>query len=174
MRVVVAPRSQVSNGGDHEHRVRDVSLELTRAARPGDDRGVEAGAAVEQEAAPVAGPRPIRSNDRRSSDASSWAVASTGSCGDPERAGVHVVEPPGKRRQRGLGADEPVRGLVERAVAAEHRDDLDAPSCAAAGEPGRVAAPGGLHDLEVVVGAERLLDHDPLARPSPTTRWCSR
>ena len=129
-----------------------------------DDRGVEADPAVEQEVAAVhlARARCAR-NDRRSSEPSSCAVASTGSSGDAERAGVDVRGAAREGRERGLGADEPVGRLVQRAVAAEHRDDLDAPPGRAAGEAGRVPAPRRLRHLEVVLRAERLLDHHPLA-----------
>ena len=46
--------------------------------------------------------------------------------GDAERAREHVRRAAGQRRERGVGAGEPAAGLVERAVAGEHRDDVDA------------------------------------------------
>ncbi len=66
--------------------------------------------------------------------------------------------------QRGAGAGEPVGGLVERAVAAEHDDDLDAVERGAAGEAGGVAAPRRLRDLELVVCAEHPLHEHPPPR----------
>ena len=81
----------------------------------------------------------------------------------PEAAGVDVRGAPGEGRDRGVGAHEAVGRLVERAVAGEHRDHLDALGRRAPGQARRVAPAGRLDHLEVVVGAQRLLDDHPAA-----------
>jgi hypothetical protein len=61
--------------------------------------------------------------------------------------------------QRGLGAGKGVDGLVDRPVAGEHDDQVDALVDGLCGELRGVAAFLGLGDLQPEVGRERLLDH---------------
>ena len=63
------------------------------------------------------------------------------------------------------------RGLVERAVAGEHRDDVEVVVGRGAREQGRVTAARRLGDLDIVVRREDLANVGALARASPTTRW---
>ena len=107
----------------------------------------------------------MRRCEPRRSDRSSWSAASIGSVGDPERAREHVRRAAGQRRERGVGAGEPVGGLVERAVAGEHDHDVEAVVAPRRARAGRVAAPRRLGDLDVVLGGEHLAGScTPLAR----------
>ena len=79
--------------------------------------------------------------------------------GKAEAARVDVGGSAREGRECGLGADESVRRLVEGAVARKNRHHLNPFGGCASSQAGGVAPTGGLRDLEVVVGAERLLDH---------------
>ena len=61
-------------------------------------------------------------SERRRAARWSRAIASLR---EAERARVHVGRTAGQRRERGVGVQQPVGGLVERAVAREHRDDVE-------------------------------------------------
>ena len=69
------------------------------------------------------------------------------------------VAPPGSDAERRLGAREGVHHLVDRAVAGEDDDEVDAVVHGLGCELVRVAALLGLRDLEAEVGRQRLLDH---------------
>ena len=74
----------------------------------------------------------------------------------PERAGEHVGRAAGQHAERGVGAGDAGGHLVQRAVAAEADDHVDAAAGGVLGEPGGVAAAVGLDDLDVVAaGAAR-------------------
>ena len=153
-------RNHVSNAASDVQRMRRVALQLAVALDPADHRRVEAETGVEQEAAAVDTPEPdarerapaqrreqhVRRGDRVERDA--------------ERARVDVGRAAGKRRERGVGAGQAVGGLVERAVAGEHRDDVEAVVRGGAREAGRVAAPRRLGDLDLVLVREQLADQD--------------
>ena len=87
-----------------------------------------------------------------------------GVVGQPDRAGEHVRRAARQRRQRRLGAGEAVGDLVERAVAAEADDHVDAVVGRPLGQAGGVAPTVGLDHRDLVVRGERLLDHDPAPR----------
>ena len=81
------------------------------------------------------------------------SVARSMSVAVADGAGEHVGRPTGDRRQRGGGADEPVRGFVERAVARGHDHDVDAVGRRVARQFACVVAAGRGDDLERVPGA---------------------
>ena len=73
---------------------------------------------------------------RRATRAATFA-ASIASFGIAERARVHVGRSAGQRRERGAAVQQSVGRLVERAVAREHRDDVEAVVRGGVREPGR-------------------------------------
>ena len=95
------------------------------------------------------------------SASSSTPVASIGSSGSPRVRANTLVEPPGSAASAVSRAGQPVGRLVERAVTAEHDDDVDAVGGRALGEARGVAPAARLGDRDVVVGRQRLGDHDP-------------
>ncbi len=109
---------------------------------------------------PLTEPSPTRRIDLRPSASSNTPVASTGSSGSPRVRANTFVEPPGQWRQGGAGAGQTVGRFVEGAVAAEDDDHLGAGRGRALRQPGGVAAAAGLGGGDVVVGRQRLLDHD--------------
>ncbi len=68
-----------------------------------------------------------------------------------ERAGEHVGRPAGEDAEGGVGTGDAGRDLVERAVAAEADDDVDAAARGVVGESGGVTAAVRLDHLDVVV-----------------------
>ncbi len=84
--------------------------------------------------------------------------------GHAERAGEHVGAAAGEHAERGVGAGDAGGDLVQRAVAAEPDDDVDASTGGVLGESGGVAAAVGLDDLDVVAAGERSVDDDRVAR----------
>ena len=92
---------------------------------------------MEQEAAAVHAPEPDP-RERTPAERSEQRVGRGDRVErDPERAGVHVRRAAGERRERGVGAGQAVGGFVERAVAREHRDDVEAVVRGRAREAGR-------------------------------------
>ena len=80
--------------------------------------------------------------------------------GHAEGAGEHVGAAARQRAERGLGTGHTGGDLVERAVAAEADDDIDATAGGILGEPGGVSAAIGLDDLDVVaLGESSVHDH---------------
>ena len=151
--------------GDDVERMRHVPLQLAVTLDAPDHRGVEADAGVEEERPAVGrpdadalrrAPRQRRDNDVRRVDRV---------VGIAERARVHVRRTAGQRRERGRAVQQAVGRLVERAVAREHRDDIEAVVRGRAREARGVAAPRRLRDLDVVVGGEQFADQDALAGP---------
>ena len=69
----------------------------------------------------------------------SSSTAATGSLGRPIVRANTFVDPPGQRAERGVGAGDAGGHLVERAVAAEADDDVDAAPGGVVGEAGGVA-----------------------------------
>ena len=100
---------------------------------------------------------------RRPSASSSSPVASMGSLGSPMVRANTLVDPPGSGARAHDRAGQAVGGLVERAVAAEHDHDLGAGRRRALRQAGGVAAAARLRQRHLVVGGQRLLDHDPAA-----------
>ena len=103
----------------------------------------------------VAAPTPIRVNDRAASERSSCAVAVDRVVRDPERPREHIGGSARQRASAVVRADQTTRGLVERPVAGEHDDDVDAHLRRFTRQLGRVAALPGLDDFDVVLGRER-------------------
>ena len=125
-----------------------------------DDGGVEPHATVEQEVAAF---------DRAEPDALDVAGVESFEedadridtvVGQSQDAGEDIGRAAGKGRQGGVGAGETVRCFVERAVAAEHDDEVVVLSRGRLGEPGRVTAAAGLGHRDVVIGRQCLVDHD--------------
>ena len=145
-------------------RVREVPLELAVALDPADHGRVEPDAAVEEERAPVGATDAdaLRRAPRQRTQELAGRVDRVGR--EAERARVDVGRAAGQRRERGVGVQEPVGGFVERAVAGEYHDDVEAVVRGCVREPGRVAAPRRLRDLDLVLGGEQLADHHALAR----------
>ena len=81
-----------------------------------------------------------------------------------QRLGVHVGGPARERSQRGARVQQPGRGFVERAVTGEHRDHIEVVVGGGACEQGRVTAPRGLGDLDLVVCREDPPDERALVR----------
>ena len=67
---------------------------------------------------------------------------------EPERAHEPFVAPPGKHRERDVGAGERVHGLVDRPVAAEDDDEVDAVVDGLGRELARVTLLFGFRNLE--------------------------
>ena len=87
-----------------------------------------------------------------------------GVVGQPDRAGEHVRRAAGQGAERGVGAGDARRHLVQRAVAAEADDDVDAAPGGVVGEAGGVAAAVRLDELDVVVAAQPAVHDDGVAR----------
>ena len=142
--------------------MRGVALEEGAPLDLRDDRGVEAPTpAWKRKRRPFATPSPMRRKARCWSAPTSCSAASTGSCAMPMLRAYTFVEPPGSGASAVLGAHEAVGRLVQRAVAREHGDDLDAVAGRAAREAGGVTPARGLGDLELVCVAQRPLDEHP-------------
>ena len=103
-----------------------------------------------QKKRPLTRPRPIGRMSAASMPRASRSAARTGSLGSAQRAGEHVGRAAGQHAERGVGAGDAGRHLVERAVAAVADDDVDAAPGGVVGEPGGVPAPVGLDQLDVV------------------------
>ena len=77
-------------------------------------------------------------------------TAATGSLGIPSVRAKTLVLPPGSDAERRVGAGHPGRDLVQRSVATEADDDVDAAAGGVLGEPDGVPAAVGLDDLDLV------------------------
>jgi hypothetical protein len=139
-------------------------LELGPALDLLDDGGVEAEPDVEQEEAAVHAAEPDVLDVPGGQPVEQRAGRLDGVVGQADRAGEHVRRAPGQGRQGRARAGQAVGGLVQRAVPAEHDDDLDALVGGPPGEAGGVVAAVRRGDRDVVIGRERLLDHDLAAR----------
>ena len=156
--------------GVDEQRVAGVALEPGAPLHLGDHGGVEAHPDVEEEVAAVHRRRGRPAGCCRWASASSRSpVASIGSLGSPIVRANTLVEPPGQRRQRARRAGQPVGRLVERAVAAEHHDDLGA-GCRPRPGPGGWRGPGGWSRRGSPRGRRTAPSGSPPGcAPSPTT-----
>ena len=135
----------------------------------GDDGGVVADAGVEAEEAPVDPAQADRLDVAGVDAAGQQLDGGDRVVGQPDRAGEHVRRAAGQHAEGGVGAGDAGRHLVQRAVAAEPDDDVDAAAGGVVGEAGGVAAPVGLDELDLVVAGEPAVDDDGVA-PSPTSR----
>lgn len=126
-----------------------------------DHGGIEADTAVEEEVAPL---------DRAETDAADVAGIERfeehvdgvdAVVREAEDSGEDVGGAPREGGESGICAGKSVGCLVERAIAAEHDDEVVALPCGGLGETGGVAPPAGLGEGDVVVGGQRLVDHDP-------------
>jgi hypothetical protein len=86
-----------------------------------------------------------------------------GVVGHADGAREHVGRPARHHTQRGARPRQAVGRLVQRAVTSEDHHGVDVTGGGVLGQPERVPAPARLGDGDVVVGRERLADHD--ARP---------
>ena len=130
-----------------------------------DDRGVVADAGVEAEEAAVDAAEPDRAHvGGVDAAARAGRRRATGSFGRPSVRANTLVEPPGQHAERGVGAGDAGRHLVERAVAAVADDDVDAAPGGVVGEAGGVPAPVGLDELDVVPLRQPPVHHDGVAR----------
>ena len=75
-----------------------------------------------------------------------------------------LVEPPGSAASAVAVPARPLAASLSVPSPPEHDDHVGAVGGRALGQPGGVAAPAGLGHRDLVVGGERLLDHDPPAR----------
>lgn len=146
---------------EHEQWMAGPPLPWTSAFDLFDHGGIEADTAVEEEVAPL---------DRAETDAIDVAgIERFEEHGDGVDAVVREAEDPGEDiggapgegGESGICASEAVGCLVERAIAAEHDDEVVALPRGGLGETGGVAPPAGLGEGDVVVGGQRLVDHDP-------------
>ena len=120
-------------------------------------RGVEAGAAGEDEVPPVDGPE-VDSRGRKSSASPiRCSVASTTSLGS-RGCGDDVRRPAGEHRDRDVGAGEAVGDLVQGPVAAEGDDDVVTALAGLAADLDRVVRRLGRHCLDLVAGLKRVDD----------------
>ena len=157
--MVVAAEPRVDRG-DREGRVCEVPLQIPTLFHLLDDGGVEAEPEMEQE--PPIGAVRLRGRahaDARERSRRERPEQLRGGVDrvvrDPERAGEDIGGAARQRRERGVRADQPTGGLVERPVAGEHDDDVDAHLRRFTRQLGRVAALPGLDDFDVVFGRER-------------------
>ena len=128
-----------------------------------DDGGVESDAGVEAEEAAV---HPSES-DRPEVASVDTGGEQIGGCHrvvrQAERPSEHVRRPAGEYAECGVGTGDASRDLVQCAVAAVPDHDIDAPARGIMGEPGRMAAPIGLDDLDVVPAGETPVHDDRIA-----------
>ena len=152
------------DGRDRERGVRRGTLEVRVALlHAPDDRGVEPDAEVEQEVADVAVGRwrdtepdpPCRSRAPASRSSGAARVdrrrTRCRGCGR-----TRWSSRPGAARARWSMPASPLRGLVERAVTGEHRDDVESVGRRVAGELGRVTRPGRRPRRRSCVDRERI------------------
>ena len=90
------------------------------------DGGVEADAGVEAEEPPVHPAEPDRAEVAGVDAAGQQLGRGDRVVGQADRAGEHVGRPAGQDAERGVGAGDAGGDLVQRAVAAEADDDVDA------------------------------------------------
>ena len=158
----LVPEEGLERGGDVQ-RVGEVALELAVPLDPADDRGVETDAGVEEERSAVheTDTDPLgRAAPERPEE---LAGRVDGVRREAERARVHVRGAARQRCERRVGVEQTVGGLVQGSVTCEHDHDVEAVVRGRVREPGRVAAPRGLGDLDLVLGGQELADHDALA-----------
>ena len=93
----------------------------------------------------------------------SSSTAATGSLGSPIVRANTLVEPPGSTPSAVSVPAMPGRDLVQRAVAAEADDDVDAAAGGVVGEAGGVAAAVRLDELDVVVRGQPAVHDDRVA-----------
>ena len=117
-----------------------------------------------QKKRPFTRPSPIGRRSPASIPPASSSTAATGSLGRPIVRANTFVDPPGQHAEGGVGAGDPGRHLVERAVAAEADDDVDVAPGGVGGEAGGVAAAVRLDELDLVVAGEAALHDDGVAR----------
>ena len=98
---------------------------------------------------PFTGPSPIGRRSPASMPPASEVDGGDRIVGQPDRAGEHVRRAAGEHAERGVGAGDAGRHLVERAVAAEPDDDVDVAPGGVEGEAGGVAATVRLDELDV-------------------------
>ena len=142
---VVVPGPGV-DGGVGEEGVTEVALEGGAPLDLGDHGGVEADADVEQEVPPVDVADADRADAARPGPERGQQLAGglDGVVGHADGAGEDVGRPARQDTEGAVGAGQPVGGLVEGAVAAEHDDGVGPVGRRALGQPGGVAPPAGL------------------------------
>ena len=113
---------------------------------------------------PLTLPSPIGRMSAASMPPASSSTAATGSFGMPIVRANTFVEPPGSTPSAVSRPGDPGGHLVERAVAAEADDHVDAAARGVVGEAGGVAAPVGLDELDLVAAAQPAMDDDRVAR----------
>ena len=86
-----------------------------------------------------------------------------GSLGSPMLRANTLVEPPGSTASAVADSGDAGRHLVDGAVAAERRDDVDPAAGGVLREAGGVAATAGLDDLDVVLLRQHLVHHHGVA-----------
>ena len=160
---VVAARPGRQRGRD-EQRVAEPALHRGVPLDPADDGCVEPDPGVEAEEPPVDASEADRADVARSDPVRQQVDRRDRIVRQAERAGEHVRRPAREHAERGVGAGDPGRDLVERAVAAEADDDVEPAPCGVGRVPRRVPAPVGLDDLDVVVACETPVDDDRVAR----------
>jgi hypothetical protein len=147
--------------GVDEQRVAGVALERRPPLDLAHHLGVEPDADVEQEVPAVRRAEPDRLDGAPGQPGQQVTGRLDRVVREPHRPREHVGRPSRQHGERGVGAGEAVGRLVQRAVAAEDRDHLDADVGRALGEAGGVAPAAGLGEGHVVVGPEGLLDDHP-------------
>jgi len=83
--------------------------------------------------------------------------------GMAEESGGEEGKERGRKPCRGVAPGDPGGDLVERAVAAEADDHVEAAARRVVGEAGGVAAPIGLDEFDVVAAAQPTMDHHRVA-----------
>lgn len=157
----VDPADPGVDGGVHEQWMAGPPLPGTSAFDLFDHGGIEADTAVEKEVAPL---------DRSETDAIDVAgIESFEEHRDGVDAVVREAEDPGEDiggapregGESGVRASEAVGCFVECAVTAEHDNEVVALPGGGLGKTGGVAPSAGLGEGDIVVGGQRLVDHDP-------------
>ena len=149
------------DGGVHEEWVAGPALPGTSAFDLFDHCGIEADAAVEKEVAPL-DPSETDAIDVAGVEGLEQHVDRVDAVvREAEDSGEDVGGAPGEGGECSVRAGEAVGCLVERAVTAEHDDQVVALPGGRLGETGGVAPPAGFGEGDVVVGGQRLVDHDP-------------
>jgi hypothetical protein len=129
----------------------------------GDDRGVEAQARREEEAALVDHRHPDLARLPVVGDAQQVLGRVDDVVGDPEHPGVHVGRAARQAGERRRGAAQAVGRLVDRAVAAERDDDVVALAGRLARQRGGVVARLGVDRVNVVTPLQGV--HHEVAQP---------
>ena len=162
--MAVVTRQPGRHSGGDEQGVAEPPLERGPTLHPFDDRGVEPDAGVEAEEPAVDLAEPDRTEVGGVDAAGEQLDRFDRVVRHADRAGEHVGRPAGQHTERGPAPGDASGDFVERAVAPETDDHVEAATGRVVGEAGGVAAPVGLDEFDVVPAAQPSMDDHGVAR----------